>query len=162
MLEVPGLSLFGPQDAEALAGKVGVVCFAIEGVPHAKVAAILSAEGGIGVRNGCFCAHPYVKRLMRVDPDEADKITQEILGGDRTNLPGLVRASFGCYNTFEDVDRLVTMLFRIARGEYRGNYLIDTRSGMYWPEGFDYAYEEFYPHYSFRSKSEAGLCGVAG
>jgi cysteine desulfurase/selenocysteine lyase len=24
------------------------------------VAAILGYEGGIGVRSGCFCAHPYV------------------------------------------------------------------------------------------------------
>ena len=28
------------------------------GVPHALVAARLSAEHGIGVRHGCFCAHP--------------------------------------------------------------------------------------------------------
>ena len=33
---------------------------------HALVAAILGYEGGIGVRNGCFCAQPYVVRLLGV------------------------------------------------------------------------------------------------
>src|SRR5204863_3745031 len=32
--------------------------FVVDGVPHALVAARLSAEFGIGVRHGCFCAHP--------------------------------------------------------------------------------------------------------
>ena len=162
MLEVDGLTLYGPTRTELLDEKVGVLCFSIGALPHGKIAAILSAEGGIGVRSGCFCAHPYVKRLMKVDPEEARKITEEILGGDRTNLPGLVRASFGCYNTFADIDRLVTMLHRISRGEYSDTYRLDSRTGLYWPVGFDYAYNEYFNHFSFRSMSEAGLCGVAG
>ena len=41
------------------AGSPNVVgAVALDGVPHGLVAAILSAEHGIGVRNGCFCAHP--------------------------------------------------------------------------------------------------------
>ena len=36
----------------------------VDGVPHALVAARLSAEYGIGVRHGCFCAHPYLLRLL--------------------------------------------------------------------------------------------------
>ncbi len=160
--EVPGLALYGPTDEADLAHKVGVLCFSIGDMPHAKIAAILSAEGGIGVRNGCFCAHPYVKRLMKVDPEMARKVTEEILAGDRTNLPGLVRASFGCYNTFADVDRLVDMLHIIARGEYRGEYRLDTRTGMYWPDGFEYPYGEYFPHFSFRTHGHSALCGVAG
>jgi selenocysteine lyase/cysteine desulfurase len=35
-----------------------VATFTVEGVPHALVAARLAAEEGIGVRYGCFCAHP--------------------------------------------------------------------------------------------------------
>ena len=33
----------------------------------------------------------------------------------------MVRASFGLYNTFEEVDVLVDMLRRITRGDYRGS-----------------------------------------
>ena len=34
----------------------------------ALVAARLSAEFGVGVRHGCFCAHPYLIRLLGVGP----------------------------------------------------------------------------------------------
>lgn len=154
MRDVPGLRIYGPADEAALADKVGVLSFDIDGVPHAKTAAILSAEGGIGVRNGCFCAHPYVKRLLKLDEAEAKLLTEEILGGDRTNLPGMVRASFGCYNTQEDVDRLVAMLHRIARGEYHEDYELNIHSGAYWPRNFAYDFSTYYPHFSFRPAIE--------
>ena len=41
-----------------------IATFVVEGVPHALVAARLSAEFAIGVRHGCFCAHPYLVRLL--------------------------------------------------------------------------------------------------
>ena len=51
-----GVHLLGPAlDVPTLA----VATFEVEDVPHALVAARLSAEFGIGVRHGCFCAHPY-------------------------------------------------------------------------------------------------------
>ncbi|MCZ7557183.1 MAG: aminotransferase class V-fold PLP-dependent enzyme [Bacteroidia bacterium] len=154
MKEVPGLILFGPTEEHELANKVGVLSFEMQGTPHAKVAAILSAEGGIGVRNGCFCAHPYVKRLLQVDEESSKALTEEILGGDRTNLPGMVRASFGCYNNREDVDRLVDMLHRIARGEFADSYVLDRRSGTYWPKDFDYDFASYFPHFQFKPTTE--------
>ena len=36
-----------------------------------------------------------------------------------------------------DIDRLVEMLERIRRGDYRGEYLPDAPSGSYYPQGFD-------------------------
>ncbi|MBR9979334.1 MAG: aminotransferase class V-fold PLP-dependent enzyme [Bacteroidetes bacterium] len=154
MKRVPGMRLYGPVETAALSNKVGVISFDIDGVPHAKTAAILSAEGGIGVRNGCFCAHPYVKRLLQYDEESAKTITEEILAGDRTNLPGMVRASFGCYNTLEDVDRLVTSLQRIAHGDIQGDYELHRQTGTYWPRGFDYAFSSYFPHFSFRPTTE--------
>jgi cysteine desulfurase / selenocysteine lyase len=163
MQEIPGVKIFGPVDSASLADKVGVLAFEIEGVPHALVAAILSVEGGIGVRNGCFCAHPYVKRLLQVDEEEVKAVTEEILSGDRTRLPGMVRASFGCYNNTEDVDRFVAMLRRIASGDYNGDYVIDKASGTYWPENFTYPFEEYFPHFSLRQrKMEVLACSVGG
>src|SRR5260221_202798 len=38
--------------------RLGVCTFTVEGVHHALTAAYLSAEHAIGVRHGCFCAHP--------------------------------------------------------------------------------------------------------
>mgnify|MGYP000038296793 CR=1 FL=1 len=150
MKEVPGLRIYGPVEDDELNEKVGVISFDLEDVPHAKVAAILSVEAGIGARNGCFCAHPYVKRLLQFDEEKAQEITQEILDGDRSNLPGMVRASFGCYNTVADVDRLIEALQRIAAGDIKGDYELDPRSGTWWPIDFDYDFREYFPHFAFR------------
>jgi selenocysteine lyase/cysteine desulfurase len=134
---LPEVRVYGSSDPEQLEGRLGVISFEVKGVPHGKVAAVLAFEGGIGVRNGCFCAHPYVLNLLRIDQREYQVYKERALRGDRSALPGLVRVSFGCYNTLEEVDRLVEMLERIARGDYAGQYEVDKPSGMYLPRGFD-------------------------
>lgn len=134
-----GVRVYGSNDPEKLDGRLGVIAFEVNGVPHGKVAAILGFEGGIGVRNGCFCAHPYVLRLLGISKSAYERYKDQALQGDRSALPGLVRASFGCYNTREEVDRLVEMLDRIVHGEYAGQYEVDRPTGMYLPQGFDEA-----------------------
>ncbi|MDU0299304.1 aminotransferase class V-fold PLP-dependent enzyme, partial [Streptomyces sp. PAL114] len=57
--EVRFLSLFGDD-----APRVGVLSFVVEGWNSSHFAAALSAEYGIGVRDGLFCAHPLVRRLV--------------------------------------------------------------------------------------------------
>ena len=66
------------------------------------------------------------------------------LAGDKSDMPGMVRASFGCYNNTEDVDRLVAMLERISRGDYDGDYVLDRKSGEYHPRGFEEPLEEYF------------------
>ncbi|NOY05319.1 MAG: aminotransferase class V-fold PLP-dependent enzyme, partial [Chlorobi bacterium] len=134
---------------DSLDNKVGVLTFNIQDLPHSLVASILSCEGAVGVRNGCFCAHPYVKGLLKFDEADAKAVTAEILGGNRTNLPGMVRASFGCYNNTDDIDRLAEMLHVAARKEYKGRYRLDAASGSYWPEGFHYPLRDYFPFLSF-------------
>lgn len=63
--EVKVLSLFG-EDAP----RVGVLSFVVEGWNSSHFAAALSAEYGIGVRDGLFCAHPLVRTLLDSDPQE--------------------------------------------------------------------------------------------
>ncbi|MEU2349107.1 aminotransferase class V-fold PLP-dependent enzyme [Modestobacter sp. NPDC049651] len=80
----------------------GVVSFTVEGADPGLVAAYLSAEHGIGVRDGRFCAHPLLARL---------------------GVPeGALRASVGVGTTSADVDRLLeavaTYLTRGPRAEY--------------------------------------------
>ena len=60
---VPGLTLHGPAGAD----RVGVIALSVAGRPHALVAAVLADEHGVGVRSGCFCAHPYIAHLLRLD-----------------------------------------------------------------------------------------------
>ena len=78
--EIPGLRVHGPDDASST---IGVVPFTIDGVPHGLVAAILGYEHGIGVRAGCFCAHPYVAHLLGLDSDAAREWAQRVRGGDK-------------------------------------------------------------------------------
>ena len=67
-----------------------------------------------------------------------------MLAGDRSDMPGLIRASFGLYNTLEEVDILVDALTRIARGEYQGKYTQDIASGEYTPVGWTPSYECYF------------------
>ncbi|MCS6845444.1 MAG: aminotransferase class V-fold PLP-dependent enzyme [Caldilineales bacterium] len=130
---VPGIRIYGETDPAQLADKVGVIPFNLDGFSHFLVAAILGYEGGIGVRSGCFCAHPYVVHLLQLDERTASTWREQILHGDRSHMPGMVRISFGCYTNTDDIDRLVAMLHRIARREYVGDYRLDPRTGEYTP-----------------------------
>lgn len=49
----------------------------------------------------------------------------------------MVRVSFGCYNTLEEVYYLIEMPECILAGDYQGDYVVDPASGMYFPRGFD-------------------------
>lgn len=69
--------------------RVGIVSFVVDGIPADLLAAALSAEYGIGVRDGLFCAHPLTRHLLPQGHGQA------------------VRASLGVGTTLEHVDRLV-------------------------------------------------------
>ena len=67
-----------------------------------SVATALSDEYGIGVRDGKFCAHPFVRRLL----GDGGRLR-------RRHGPAL-RASFGIGTTDEHIDRLVEALRDLA------------------------------------------------
>ncbi len=141
---IPGLHLLGSGDPEQVENRLGVISFVLEDVPHALAAAILAYEHGIGVRNGCFCAHPYLLRLLNVPPEEIARHQAAIQRGDRSHIPGAVRASLGIYNTQAEVDILVEALAQIARGEYAGEYELDPATGDYVPIGYSVQFEEYF------------------
>lgn len=142
--QIEGVRVFGITDPALAGEKVGVVPFVVEGMSHYLVAAILGAEAGIGVRNGCFCAHPYLLHLLGVNTTDAGAHQQAIQDGNKAHLPGLIRASFGCYNSVEEVDYFADALERIVRGEYTGHYVQNPASGAFWPEGYDPQTEQFF------------------
>lgn len=131
---IPKIILYGPADN--FQEKVGVITFNIEGMHNALVAAIFGTEGGIGLRNGCFCAHPYVKRLLRLSSEEDERLTAEMVAGNKGSMPGFVRASLGCYNNEEDIDAFIEMLNRIVNGKYKGEYILNPKTGTYSAKGF--------------------------
>src|SRR5262249_26846541 len=126
------------------AERLGVIPFNLRGLPHFLIAAVLGYEFGIGVRNGCFCAHPYILHLLGLNDEQTERVRNEMLAHDRSHMPGLVRASFGLYNTLEEVDAFVEALAAIQRGEYRGRYHQHVASGDYVPEGWAPQFEKFF------------------
>lgn len=88
---VPGLRLIGTAP-----DKAGVLSFALKGFATEEVGDALNREG-IAVRAGHHCAQPILRRF----------------GYETT-----VRPSLALYNTYTDVDTLVTALHRLRGGRY--------------------------------------------
>ncbi|WP_392669906.1 aminotransferase class V-fold PLP-dependent enzyme [Streptomyces sp. LN785] len=100
--QVKVLSLFGDD-----APRVGVISFVVEGWNSSHFAAALSAEYGIGVRDGLFCAHPLVRTLLGSDPQEPGECgAPEAEPGDAPQL-NAIRVSFGAGTPDEHVERFV-------------------------------------------------------
>jgi selenocysteine lyase/cysteine desulfurase len=105
LASIPGCAELRLFDAPV--DRVGTVGFVLNGFEPGWVAAVLSAEYGIGVRDGAFCAHIATKRLIGVAGGEGQQA---------------VRVSLGLGSTEEHVDRLLLALRQIvargARWEY--------------------------------------------
>lgn len=120
--QIPGLrelSLFGPEH-----DRVGVVSLEAIGQDPGLLAAALSAEHGIGVRDGLFCAHRAVRHLLA--------------GGGAERA---LRISIGLGTTEEQVDRLVSALRGLVADGPRWTYAhVD---GCWIPEDDPRAFPEF-------------------
>jgi selenocysteine lyase/cysteine desulfurase len=135
---IPGVRVLGPafDDSAGGADHLAVAAFTVEGMHHALVAARLSAEFGVGVRHGCFCAHPYLIRLLDVGSAGFAEARAAVRRGDRSGIPGAVRASCGLGTSSEDVDALLDALRALASGTPAPvTYVQDRVTGDYWPEG---------------------------
>jgi selenocysteine lyase/cysteine desulfurase len=106
--EIGRVTLYG--DTKNIADKVGIVVFNIAGRPHGEVAQEMAKRRAIAVRQGAFCSHPYVWRLLRISNDEILQLMQK----PSPALPGMVRASFGIYNNDEEADALIETVREIA------------------------------------------------
>jgi selenocysteine lyase/cysteine desulfurase len=130
---IDGVRLLG-----ASATDLPIATFVVEGVPHALVAARLSTEYGIGVRHGCFCAHPYLLRLLHLSDDEVAAYRDAVGHGDRRHMPGAVRASAGLSTSMADVDRLIDAVSAIGDGTPAPvGYDQDRHTGDFWPHTAD-------------------------
>ncbi|MFM9367442.1 aminotransferase class V-fold PLP-dependent enzyme [Streptomyces sp. Da 82-17] len=114
--EVKVLSLFGDD-----APRVGVLSFVVDGWNSSHFAAALSAEYGIGVRDGLFCAHPLVRTLLGSDPQEQGEC------GAPEGAPGekslnAIRVSFGAGTPDEHVERFVSAVRELVREGARWSY----------------------------------------
>ena len=96
LAELDNVIVYGIRKASQLEHRVPTICFNLNGVPAAQVAA-LCAENGIGVRDGNMYS-PRLLRRMGIPPDS-----------------GAVRASLVHYNTVEEIGKFVDVLRCITR-----------------------------------------------
>jgi selenocysteine lyase/cysteine desulfurase len=136
---IPGVRVLGPPVDDAGsdgADHLAVAAFTVAGMHHALVAARLSAEFGVGVRHGCFCAHPYLLRLLDVGAAGLAEAKAAVRRGDRSGIPGAVRASCGLGTSGDDVDALLDALRALTAGTPAPvAYVQDRVTGDFWPEG---------------------------
>jgi selenocysteine lyase/cysteine desulfurase len=144
LARLPDITVFGDGDPSTAETRLGVVPLQVEGVSHFLAAAILGYEYGIGVRSGCFCAHPYILHLLGLSKEEAAQVRDDMLSGDKSEMPGLIRASFGLYNTTEDIDHLLDALVHISKGDYRGKYVQDVSTGEFSPLEWEPDYSTYF------------------
>lgn len=81
MNAIPGMKIFGTAP-----GKGGVISFVVEGTHPYDIGMLLDKQG-VAVRTGHLCAQPLM----------------ELLG-----VPGVVRVSFGMYNTLQECDAYIS------------------------------------------------------
>jgi selenocysteine lyase/cysteine desulfurase len=126
--EVKVLSLF--EDGRP---QVGVLSFVVSGWNSSHFAAALSAEYGIGVRDGLFCAHPLVRHLLGAE-EEAPSECGAPEGKDGERSLNAIRVSFGAGTPADHIDRFVAAVRELvadgASWSYRtesGRCVPDTR-----------------------------------
>jgi len=86
--EIEGMKIYGEAPE-----KSSVISFNIEGIHSFDLGTILD-KMGIAVRTGHHCADPVMQHY---------------------NIPGTVRASFGLYNTKEEIDRFLQALKKVVQ-----------------------------------------------
>jgi selenocysteine lyase/cysteine desulfurase len=135
---IDGLELYTTWDAAL--PHIGLLTFNLRGYHHSELAAILSAEHGIGVRHGCFCAHPLLLHLLRVGDAQAGELRDAIRRGEHPALPGAVRISLGLGTRRADLDAAADALETIAAEGPRWRYRVSPATGEYEPDPDDRAW----------------------
>lgn len=90
--KIEGVQVFGPKKEEK---RLGVIPFQMEGIEAHEAATILDQHYQIAVRAGLHCspmAHQFLETIQQ---------------------GGLIRVSFGPYNTVEEVDKLIEAIKEI-------------------------------------------------
>lgn len=88
LMTIHGLNIIGLAK-----NKVGVISFVLDDIHPHDIGTVLDYQG-VAVRAGHHCAQPLM---------------------DRFQIPACVRASFGIYNSQEDVDALIAGLLEVKR-----------------------------------------------
>ena len=104
LLKMDNVIVYG--DSEDLSDRVGVISFNFSDCNSHLLAEQLSQQYAIATRRGAFCANPYVWRFYGLTDEQVRNFAE----CSDVNTPGMIRVSFGIYNTEEEVDYLLKVL----------------------------------------------------
>lgn len=96
----------------------GIISFNLKNVPHNLAAKELAEYRGIGVRDGCFCAHMLIHQILKVQQIRilGSRMTSIVLPKlTRMLLPGTIRISFGIENDENDIDNFLGTIQEIKK-----------------------------------------------
>ncbi|MCQ2093708.1 MAG: SufS family cysteine desulfurase [Bacteroidaceae bacterium] len=99
MMEIEGMVIYGVTDGQGqmlnadISECAGPISFKVGNIHHLDLGTLLDRLG-IAIRTGHHCAEPLMHRL---------------------GIEGTARASFGLYNTFDEIDRFVAGIRRVAQ-----------------------------------------------
>lgn len=108
---MPDIITYGDSTCK---NRIGVVVFNVKDIHHDEISDRLANFRGISIRNGSFCAHPYVRRLLNLKNEEFSKYAYS-----NKPRPGMLRASLGLYNTKEEIEEFLNTLEIVKEKDFR-------------------------------------------
>ena len=120
---IDDVNLYGPAPSDV--ARTGTMTFNIKGFDHGLTAAALNDFHNIQVRNGCFCAHPYVREMLKRELWDMDLDPNALNAeADIERKRGMARASLGIYTTEDDLNALVEAIRDLIarKDEIHANY----------------------------------------
>jgi len=147
MLKIDDIIIYGETSIEKCP-RAGTISFNIKAMDHGLVAAILNDYFNIAVRNECFCAHPYVEKMLEMTHGEEIKDAKDRLNGSPWNIEpwmGMVRVSFGIYNKKDEVDYFIKSLQDILDNkEYYKTQYSAIENGDYSHKSFHFSSKQYF------------------
>jgi hypothetical protein len=129
----PRIEILGNPRAQRLA----IVSFGVRhppGMLHSNyVSALLNDLFGIQVRNGCFCAGPYIHREYPIDDEWSRAMEDEVARGFVGAKLSFVRLGFNYFTSEAVADYIVEAVHLVANEGWRllPRYRFDPRSGLW-------------------------------
>ena len=147
MLINKDIYIYGDNDT-SICPRAGTISFNIKDMDHGLVAAILNDYYNIAVRNECFCAHPYVEKMLHISHEEEISNLDCIDNNLAWNIEpwmGMIRASFGLYTKESDIDALIFALNDITENKEKfiQEYQL-SKDGEYIHKSFTFSSKDFF------------------
>ena len=147
MLINKDIYIYGDNDT-SICPRAGTISFNIKDMDHGLVAAILNDYYNIAVRNECFCAHPYVEKMLHISHEEEITNLDCLDNNLAWNIEpwmGMIRASFGLYTKESDIDALINALNDITKNKEKfiQEYKL-SKDGEYIHKSFTFSSKDFF------------------